>query len=67
MALKTFIQDYKKDHQATYKMLAEKTKLSRRTLEAYGNGEKKRITYTTAKKLSNGLNIDLEILEDYIR
>jgi hypothetical protein len=32
MALKTFIQDYKKDHQATYKILAEKTKLSRKNI-----------------------------------
>ncbi|WP_434795981.1 hypothetical protein [Staphylococcus equorum] len=40
MSLKIVIQDYKRDHELTYRNLAERTTVSKRTLEAYGNGEK---------------------------
>ncbi|WP_432740905.1 helix-turn-helix transcriptional regulator [Staphylococcus equorum] len=67
MSLKMVIQDYKRDHELTYRNLAERTTVSKRTLEAYGNGEKRTINYTTAKKLCRGLDIELELLEEFIR
>lgn len=66
MTLKKVIQEYKKDNEITYKVMAERSELNNRMLEEYGCGSKKRINYKTAKKLSENLGIEFQKIEEFI-
>lgn len=66
MTLKEIIKEYKEDNQITYKVMAKRSKLNNRMLEEYGCGSKKRINYTTAKKLSDNLGIEFQTIEKFI-